>query len=283
MKVYVEPMLGRLSAPAMTRVTKALKRYAPPNLQFLDFHEDKPDFQVIHTIGANALDNVRAPRYAVIQYCWKTAGEVNWADFWARAGCVWSYYDLSAFCPGFYLAPLGVDQAFRDEPRAEIRDLGVVSSGYLTGDAAEPILEVADAALVSGLQVRHLGPEKVEGMDRRVESSWKSIHGINDAELARVYARSRWVSGLRYVEGFELPVIEGAACGARPIVFDRPETRQWFGHFASFIPECSGDRLVEVLTDLFRREPAPVPSERVKAHFNWEPIVTEFWKRCLAL
>jgi glycosyltransferase involved in cell wall biosynthesis len=78
-----------------------------------------------------------------------------------------------------------------------------------------------------------------------------------------------------------MPVIEGLACGARPIVFDRPDMTHWYEGHAVFIPECSGPELVEVLTDLLKYNPTPVKeTERAEilARFDWSTIVKRFWE-----
>jgi hypothetical protein len=156
----------------------------------------------------------------------------------------------------------------------------VATSGYVSGGIAEAIEEVADAALAHNMTVFHLGPKTIEGMAPRSEATWVAKTGITDFELAEVYQQTKWISGLRHVEGFELGVLEGLACGARPFVFDRPEMRRWFTGFAVFIPECSGAALVEKLVALFAGEPAPVlPAERaaVLRQFSWERVAKGFW------
>lgn len=283
MKVYVDPLPVSLSR-AMYRVANALKKYAPAGI---DIVEDvkKADLQILHTIGFGVLRFLEAPRYAVIQYCFKSANTKNqknleqyWFDLlWNKSYFTWSYYKFNL--PSFYYAPLGIDEDFLDRKNF-IRTNGVITSGYVSLPGQEAIEEVAIAANDAGITTIHIGPNKPQGM-KTFPPSWSNKFNISDKELATLYNQSRWVSGLRYIEGFELPVIEGLACGARPIVFDRPEMRSWFDGHAVFIPECSGNELIERLIEIFSSEPEPITEEERKViieKFNWEKIIKGFWK-----
>jgi glycosyltransferase involved in cell wall biosynthesis len=197
---------------------------------------------------------------------------------------VWSYLDLQGEVGdlgsvNYYRSPLGVDAAFVGGVDPVRRDIAVMTSGYVSHPAGEAIEEMALAADAVGLPVLHLGPAHVDGM-RVPPPRWSSVLGISDCELATHYHRTEWVSGLRHVEGFELPVLEGLCCGARPIVFDRPDMTHWYGDYAAFVPECHGPELVEVLTDILRHVPVPVSAEEraeVARRFDWGVIARGFW------
>lgn len=261
----------------MHRVADALARYAPSDIAIVD-DVKQADVQVLHTVGAWPS----LPRsYAIIQYCYCSGGTANWKKVWADSKVVWSYYDLTAHGAGnnFYYAPLGVDLNVFFPRTVGEKDLSIVTTGYVSSPAQEAIEEVAEAALSLRQNVFHLGPRNIEGMAPRLERSWRAAVGISDDELALAYSRARWVSGLRHVEGFELPVLEGAACGAAPIVFDRPETRHWFGDFATFVPECEGKELVSRLREILSGDP-PYPSVPWK-RFDWQELVRGFWFKLL--
>lgn len=283
MKVYVAPP-SHLSQ-AMFRVARALVRYAPEDVVFVE-DEDHADLLVHHVIGTDAVEYMLDKPCAVIQYCVATASDSKevWGPLWSRARLVWSYYDLSNDMPSdarFYLAPLGIDPTFVECVSRGARH-GVVTSGYVSHPRAEAIEEVALAASALGIPAYHLGP-KPEGMEA-MPPGMVLIGGITDKRLSGFYGVSHWVSGLRHVEGFEMPCIEGLACGARPIVFDRPDMHLWYNDHAIFIPEMHGEPLVDLLTSLMRCLPAPVTHEerqRVLKTFNWETIVTGFWTKLL--
>lgn len=291
MKVYVDP-IPRLSI-AMARVALALRKTAPEGVEVVDSLA-RADVQVLHAVSPQqAVDALAAPSYAVVQYALEAvaAGGRNvpvadvvaaWGALWAGARAVWSYYDLPQAPAGLpaYIAPLGVDSRTFVKPAKGVRDIGVITSGYVTGPGAEPIEEVALAAHAAGLTVVHVGPAQVEGMTARVPG-WTSVQGISDTELAQLYGRARWVSGLRHTEGYELPAFEGLLCGARALAFDRPCYRKWLEGHAAFVSDRSGEALVNDLTTVFRRPPRPVlPDERAElaARHDWAALGRGFWE-----
>lgn len=290
MKVCVRPT--GLHSRAMVRVEQALIEHAPAGLDFVHF-PGEADLQVLHVIGPDALDELRAPRYALIQYC-RTAMHASdgsnlpvqgnpYEQMWQGAELTWSYYDLKGQCPNFYFAPLGVDREFTKPFKETTRDIGIMSSGFVSGPNAEAIEEVALAGWKTHLGVMHLGPLVIEGMGLP-SRGWKSVYNISDRLLAQYYRRCKWVSGLRHQEGFELPVLEGLMCGARPIVFDRVDMRQWYDGHAVFVPECDGVHLVQELVRVLNTEPHAVTDMERKMlmrKFAWEPIVADFWEQVL--
>ena len=278
---------------AMLRVAAALHRHAPAGVQVVDREADA-DLVVLHVIGMEglpeAIAKLKGRRYAIVQYCLASTRNTvaDWVPIWDGADLVWSYYDLrkalvdvegsDASC-FLYLAPLGVDPAFNlDTINAVKKSYGVVTSGYVAGEQ-EAIDFCYDAAVIAGKRVFHLGPMPV-GLATPSPAHWTSAHEITDAELANAYASAEHVSGLRWTEGFELPVIEGASCGARPICFDLPVYRRWFDGIATFVPHdrlTLGTALVDAL-----RDPWPMTSVdagAVRRAFAWAPIVRGFWER----
>jgi len=282
LKVCVEPP-AHLSR-AMFRVADALRRHAPAGVEFTG--PEDAELQVLHVVALDTIPYVvERPdlNYAVIQYCYASAGEGWWNPLWDHAKTVWSYYDLPH--DNIYMTPLGVDPTFASDYQQEGRGIGVMTSGYVTGPYAEAIEEVYLAANRVGKNVVHLGPVP-QGFKQSPagNSDWRTIHGVSDLMLANYYRHSQWVSGLRHVEGFEFPVIEGLACGARPIVFDRADMRRWYDEHALFVPECHGEELIQHLVEVMSKDPEPVTdAERTKVlqRFNWEPIVKGFWERVL--
>ncbi len=282
-RVHVDPIPKTLSR-AMHRVGNALRAHAPEWAEIVD-DVGAADVEVMHVIGADAIPYaIRTDRkVAVIQYCFKTAGaedRATWLPLWDKALTTWSYYDLGDV-PRFYHAPLGIDPVFLQPGYSPaVRDI-TLSSGYVSGRGAEAIEEFALASARAGLRPVHLGPRPV-GMSV-YPKGWQSIHDCDDRDLADTYRRARYVSGLRHVEGFELPVVEGLACGAIPICFDRPESRRWFNHLALFVPECDGAELVEALTEIMTGE-WMLPSIHMRAavardRFDWATIARGFWAR----
>jgi hypothetical protein len=302
-RVHVKPT--GLHSRAMVRVANALERYAPSHVTIARSPNDA-DLIVLHVIGSDAIDYARSfehtgQRYAVIQYCYRTAAPLGvnapWLNLWQSADLVWSYYDLStvAECAGFnfYHAPLGLDDVFATAPaqphlgRARV----IVTTGYVSGSGpgAEPIEDVWIAAKCAGVGIIHIGPANVVGM--RLDVTREVHTDISDTLLAEIYGRATWVSALRRTEGFELPGIEGLSCGARPIVFDNADNRHWYGDgdYANYVKDRGGIDLVDDLLKIFTRrvpslvsrsEPSAISNEdlaRVRNKFNWRTICEGFY------
>lgn len=269
----------------MYRVANALEKYAPDDVTIVD-REDEADMLVLHVIGLEAVNYRRDKQVAVMQYCTGTGDRTKenmapWFPLWDRACLVWSYYDLREFIPtNFYHAPLGIEPLFRQQAAEEVdRKYLVMTSGYVNGMPQEAIEEPTLAAQRLGKQAVHLGKIPV-GLTQDLDMNL--AHDITDVQLLDLYRKCEWVAGLRYVEGFELGVVEGLAQGARPVVFDRPDNRRWFGPHAFYVPECTGPELTEMLTALFAQASAPVSREErmaVLPQFSWKTLVTEFWHR----
>ena len=227
----------------------------------------------------------RGQKYAVVQIALRTTRHPNtnqWRTLWSKAAVVWSYYPLDLWIEEdkgpkidfpFLHAPLGVNgNVFFD--RSVSRTYTVCTSGQRRGQ--EGVGECDDA-------VRKLGTGSIFqlGPTFPMNSPTTFLTELSDNALADMYSRCRWVSGLRRHEGFELPAAEGLLCGARPVLYDRPHYRQWFGTWAAYVPEESPSRVAERLTELFRAGPKPVSAEEKKvaaALFSWSSIVHRFWK-----
>lgn len=291
MRVYLQPT--GLYSRAMIRVANALTRYAPSRVQIAEREQDA-DLVILHVIGdaISAAERILSERrrYAVIQYCVNPCREEADCHFlWRNADLVWSYYDLSPFARAdgfqFYHAPLGIDDAFLPQPYWQrFREQLVITSGYVDGERAEAISEVWQAAEIAGVEAIHVGPSRVEGM-RAQPAKWNARHGLTDQELAALYGRVAWVSGLRHVEGFELPCVEGLVMGARPIMFRQPAIEHWYGDFAEYVEDRSGQPLVDDLVRLFTgpyRAVGLEEQEQAVARFDWQMICAGFWQRVIA-
>jgi hypothetical protein len=291
MKVFTEFTENMVKSPAVDRIVAAIKRYAPKEIKFVDSKNDA-DLVVLQAYGRKEHLKIEIDRlmgtgkeYAIIQLCIKSTRNpyaADWLPIWKDAKVVWSYYDLPARCKEeglvpnfkFYHAPLGLDDAFRNPPLSSKKEYIVASSGL--GFLIESVRECYYAAQAVGGKVFHVGPTVTDkpGID--------FSDGMSDTELAKKYAQCEFVSGLRRNEGFEFPVIEGLMCGARPVVFDRPDNHYWFGKLVTYIPETSRDGIVENLAKVLKEGAKPVTKEEIeeaKKRFDWEPIIKGFWKK----
>lgn len=289
MKVYQNcpKELGR----GIKRVAAALERYKPADVQFVAWAHEA-DLVIHHVVGVSnfgstPIDRVIADQgrpYAILQYCVRTTERPTaafWHPIWRGAKTVWSYYDLDRFCfdalghtfPHFYYAPLGADaDVFIPSSRAgklfTIGTTGYVADTECLGECAEATRQVGGAMV-------HLGPDLSLG--RHVAS----YPGVTDETVARLWSECAWVAGLRRVEGFELPAVEGWLSGARPVLLDAPHYRKWFGEFADYVPEAEPYIVTQALRDLFARPRPVTPAEIAVARerFDWNRLCKGFWER----
>lgn len=281
MRIYLKRPLA--DDRAMARIEEALIRHAPKDVEVVGSIEEA-DLVLLHVIGR--LDRIKrmttylqeqGKEYAILQYAirsTKTPHTKDWISVWQGAKLVWSYYDLPSLCEEdgtsadfpSYTSPLGT---YFDSPLRK-KQYVIATSGrsYLT----ESVRECRHAT--SG-KVFHVGPDL--GRD-----DFECSNGMNDVDLAVRYSQCQFVSGLRRIEGLELPAVEGLMCGARPIVFDRPDHRLWYEGLAEFIPEGSREEVIESLKEVFAKGARPVSTEEKKIareRFNWCRILTEFYER----
>jgi hypothetical protein len=273
---------------AMHRFNRELRRHAPAGVEFVG-KPDSADLQVLDVVGMGSLEFLRHRDYVLLQHCFLTTedpGDRSRGAFWhplfRDARLVVSFYDLPALLGvadfPFHRTPLGVDGRTFYDRRRTTRPACVLTTGH--DPNGEAIRECREAARRIDQPMIHVGaPFDFMGDGCLV------VSGVSDDEMARLYSEARYVSGLRRGEGFELPVIEGLACGARPICFDRPVYRDWFEDFAVFVPEAEPAELIDALTDVLHRPPVPVSlaeRDRVLDRFSWRRIAEEFWRavRC---
>lgn len=293
MKVYLQP---DVYSRGIVRVANALMQYAPPSLQLVS-HASDADLEVIHVYGRHdtvarrieLLTRKKKP-FAMIQYCLRSTMQPNtfeWHNLWNQAKLVWSYYDLPELCRQdgmgenyitfpFYHAPLGVDsKIFKDLKFSNRKFIISASAQHALSESAR---ECAFATKKVKGSMFFLGHELRRGPDIVCKEN------ITDEQVAIYYNQCQFISGLRRIEGFELPVIEGALCGARPIVFDRQEMRQWFNDFAIFIPETDRDGVIDNLESIFKQDIPPISDKEkdiIKDRFNWETIIKNFWNKII--
>jgi hypothetical protein len=279
MKVFIDKK--EAGSIAIRRTLEALEKYAPKEIKFVD-NPQSSDLVIINVTGRlNHLKDVinyfNKP-YVIVQHAFKSTKnpEVSdWLPVWKPAKLVWSHYDLSSSQDfNFYRSPPGVDKVFKVYPTDKMYIIASSGLGYLSESVRECIL----AAEAVNAKVFHIGPHVTN------RSNVDFSDGIDDMELSKKYSACKYVSGLRRGEGFELPVIEGLVCGARPIVFDQPHYRDWFSNFAIFIPETNRDNIIASLMKIFKGPYKPVTASeisKVRNSFDWSKIIKGFWQRII--
>jgi hypothetical protein len=299
MKVCVATLPSTLSR-GIHRVSAALEAHAPAGVTIVPTWE-AADLALLHVIGiedvATVMDALTAAgtRVAVFQYCYQTArgSALDWTALWSQAALVSSYYDLAWMLDvegidragiDFHLTPLGVDTTvFR--PCGCARHFSIATSGYVADQ--ECLNEVAQAVFATphALPQFHLGPASAITVATPPGRAIVAQSGMDDVELAKRWSRAQYVSGLRRSEGFELPAFEGLACGARPIMFNRPDARMWMGEHAVYLEEGSAEDVRRQLEAVLAGPYRAVSSEErawVGATFDWATIAETWWRRVLA-
>jgi len=275
MKVYIDTKVDF----AIMRIAKALKQYAPPSIKFVNT-EAEADLVIIFAHGQRrsvwwhtARLTAAGKEYVIVQLALRSTTNPNtgdWLKIWTGAELIWSYYDLpklmkedgidlwQQYIVKCYQSPLGVDtNLFKEIPTERIY---TIFKGFHRNETIHQIDEAC----------------------RIAKKTCVATEGVSDEELAITYNQCKYVSGLRKIEGFEMPVIEGLLCGARPICYDRPHYRKWFGDLVEYIPESGKAEIIYAITELLMKEPRPVTEAEkrlVREKFNWSTIIKEFWKR----
>jgi glycosyltransferase involved in cell wall biosynthesis len=295
MNVFLKGQVGL--SKAMDRIIKQLMRHKPSYVQIVDDPLDS-DLVILHVIGFPETEETvkrlvsLGKKYAIIQYCLRTTQKpdcASWIPIWQGAELVWSYYDLQELCREdgvefpvdtlFYYAPLGVDTGvFNKGLRPRPYPYKILTTGTLAPHESVDLVNIA-LQVTGGRQV-HIGQleqKRVGFKDELVDF----FNEISDPVLAQKYRLSEYVSGLRRVEGFELPAAEGLVCGARPILFDKPHYRQWYEDLgAIFIPEEDDSKILlslkQVLGTPLENWP-PLDIDAAIRRFDWGRICNGFW------
>jgi len=262
MRVFCE--IEGLRAHALMRIREQIMGTAPEDIIFVP-EIGLAEIQILLVIGIkDTVERLARKPGVMIQLCYKTAAsslEV-WPGIWNKALMVSSYYDLP-LDGKFVLHPIGFDpEVFRS--RNSKRDFDALVTGYVDGPPDEEISSVYQAFRGKIVHV---------GKDFKLGDRYNHLEGITDLALASFYNRAKYTFGLRHIEGFELPVIEGAACGCQPVVFDLPCYRRWYDDFAIFI-----DPKKDVTTQLMRLE-YDKPLEHDLSRFHIENAWRPFWDK----
>lgn len=97
---------------------------------------------------------------------------------------------------------------------------------------------------------------------------------VSDEALAALYSGAWIVVNPSLAEGFGLPAVEAAACGAPLVISDIAAHRETLGHAAVFFPPGSIDRLAgelqRLLADQAARDEVARACQKAVAGFSWK-------------
>ena len=212
---------------------------------------------------------------------WSEESPAEYYDLFKNAMLVYSHLDLESIYPTipkekFMRGPWGC------QPDLWFSEEGSFNDKYeilCTGEIAstEGIRECVGACDMINKKVLHVG----HNFNYR-NKSYINVSNLQTHEMRKAYNSSKWVSALRRIEGFEKPAIEGLLCGARPICFDTPLYRYWYGDLARYIKEGSENETGNDLLRVLQEEYSPVTTEEMQQaikKFAWYYVSKNFWER----
>lgn len=267
--------IGTLDTITLYRVRQQIQATAPDWAE-ITAGEGAADAQIVLAIGATGMsDLVERTPTIMLQLCYESAhgGSVEfWDEIWSKCLLVGSYFDLKA--PNFVRFPMGYDPEvfYRDDNVSKRYD--AIVFGDMEGP--EEIKSVVEAFDV----VAH-----ISGVDMGLGIGYINYNNIPDDRLRLVYQQSKYCIGLRRTEGFEMPIIEGAACGCFPITFDLDCYRHWFNDFAIFLdPEKDVASQLKKINEVGNSDEAPffvseVPDMAVVSTFEQQTAWKPFWDK----
>jgi glycosyltransferase involved in cell wall biosynthesis len=176
--------------------------------------------------------------------------------------------------PPFAPPPSGAVDAFRSERGLDRpfvlcvashrphKNLAGAAEAFRTAelDDAELVVPARDAAAAAGVEAF-----------RSVDRPFRVLEGVSDDELPRLYAAARIVLVPSLHEGFGLPGLEAAACGAAVLATDIPAHREVLAGAAELVaPEDIAPALRALWRDDDTRRSLAERGPRRAAEFRWD-------------
>jgi hypothetical protein len=274
-KEILNPDFGK----AFTNISVAFHHHFP-NVEWVD-DTDAADYILLYTIGQSEFDKFfTLPQNKVINFqaCYLTTdlNPADWQKMWNNSYATVSYYDLPKYSTNpinFIRTPLGAEPGIFYPLLDGTHPLKVFTTGHVL--LTECLDMVHDACVASNSVMFHTGEDFKWNKKHYQFLSYMPI-----TSLADYLRKTQYVTGLRTIEGFEMMCVEGAMCGATPIVPDLETYRDFYKDFALFI-DMSGN-ISEQLTAIFNAEYTPLSLETIKyVHdtFSWKKIMLNLYKQ----
>lgn len=292
MRLYF-PHDGRISR-AMERIRSAFIRHAPAGTEFLKGwgpHKKPGAIHCFHWVGQNPEKHTRRDeklfsvdtlpltrRYLVFGHVgnWHYRGlDAHYQRLMKEAALVVTFDRRILGYEGsnIFETPWGFEpKTFYWTPSH--KRFKVMATGYAAD--AEAIDACYDACLRMRVKMCHIGC-KLPGIPG-THTCTRYEH-IPDHKMRELYNLSEYVSGMRREGGFELPVIEGYASGAQPVVFDQPTMHKYYDDFALFMPNIKRFSLSLKLEFIFKQSRHVKPNPEILERFHWSRIMRGVWSR----
>lgn len=257
-----------------------LKRYAPPQIEFTNDYSTA-DIQILNVTRLADKYLILNKNYIVLAHCfgeWSEEPHEAYNDIFQKARLVYSQLDLSKHPNiNFMRGPWGVNtNIFYNINPSGKRPFQITCTGSVA--STEGLSEVFTTCTNMNKQMCHLGPRLFEG------NNYYCPGFVDHNRLLEIYGSSLYINAMRRIEGFEKTVAEGILCGARPICFDNPIYKYWYGDLVEYVREGSHDEVIKDLTDLFNkplRKITPEEQKLVMSKFGWIGVARKFWDRFL--
>lgn len=261
---------------------KGFKTYAPNRIKFVD-NPQHADLQIVDITRLSDKANIKCDKYIVFMHCfgeWSEENPMLYYDLFDNAQMVYSHLNLAQIFKEldeknkFVRGPWGCSpDKWMKHPALTNDEFIILNTGEIA--ETEGIKECVVASEKMGKRMIHVGKSL-----QYSNSSYSNVSNISVAELKDLYNRSKFVSALRRFEGFEKPAIEGLLCGCRPICFDTPLYRFWYGDLARYVNEGSEKDTCEEILNVFNTVDDPVTDEerqRAIDKFGWKTVSINFW------
>ncbi len=260
---------------AFKNISRAFHAHLP-NTEWVN---DNYDYILLYTIGAGEHKIFQTlPKDKVINFqaCYLTAGldHAEWQKMWQECFVTISYYDLQSYCSELvkvYQTPLGADPKVFNAQNRGNRPIKVFSTGHVA--YSECLDKVFEACVQTNNKMYHTGENFKWSNNHYHYMNYMSIES-----LANLFNQTQYITGLRIYEGFEMACIEGAMCGATPIVFDLP-SYSYYKDFARII-NFKKDYIPQ-LVDIFNSPYEPLSDEQVQYvqnTFSWKKIIGDLYR-----
>ncbi len=222
--------------------------------------EKDADIVIILAIGPDSVKKFDLPTVLWQLTYLTSGGQEAWVEKWKEVDFVTSYLRL----PIDYLRmPLGYDpNMFYVETDKKAYD--ALTTGYLDGERGEyisDVIKIFDSPI-------HIGG-KID-----TDSFYIHQEKISDEEMREAYNRTKYTFSLREYEGFELPIVEAAACGSVPIYLDMECYDVWFNDIGISIKLNEISNIKNLSDELytFKRNKA---LKNIK-EFTWENVFNKY-------
>jgi len=291
MKLYYQP--DQTQGRVMHRIADAIKKYSPKGkiVWVKDYKEADLVIENIYgdhkTVRAKNNDeimkHITEKPYGIFFHGFAIPKEVVkqnpfFKECFSKAKFIYSPWDLKGEygleLNNFLRGAWGIEEGeFFKQNNAKKR-FTIACTGSVA--ASEAIQEIYEACKILDCKMLHLGHNF--GFDSKY---YENRENVSVEEVNAIFNGSKYVSALRRAEGFELPAIEAANCGIRPICFNNPCYTHWFKDFAIFIGETDSVNVVDQLVDVLSHEPQPIAEEHrlsIRERFKWSIVCKHIWE-----